>query len=93
MEEGKEKKVNQSVKVGQEAAAPGFFGTKVNKVYLITMDWDGKRVGTLEMKGKKLHFEGDADKAAESLFYNLKRFVEQYIEERLKGGKIEAKTR
>lgn len=54
------------------------------KVYLLTFDWFGKRVGSLEMKGKKLHFEGDADKSAKLLFDKLTGFVEQYIEERLK---------
>lgn len=77
-----EKRIGQLVNVtGDENPV------KLGKVYLITMEWFGKTVGTLEMKGKKLHFEGDADKSARALFANLKKFVEQYIEERLgKGG-------
>ena len=57
------------------------------------MDWNGKRVGSLEMKGEKLHFEGDTDKSAKLLFDNLKKFVERYIEERMKGEISEAKIR
>jgi len=54
------------------------------KVYLLTFDWFGKRVGSLEMKGKKLHFKGDVEKSAKLLFDRLTRFVEEYIEQRLK---------
>lgn len=64
---------------------------KVGKVYLMEFYWDNKRIGGIEMKGKKLHFEGDADKAARALFDKLKGFVEQYIEERLK-SKIDSTT-
>ncbi len=76
------KRIGQLVNVtGDEDPA------KLGKVYLITMEWFGKTVGTLEMKDKKLHFEGDADKSARALFDKLKEFVEQYIEERLGGGR------
>ena len=54
------------------------------KIYLLTFDWYGKRVGSLEMKGKKLHFEGNADFSASLLFNKLQDFVEQYIEKSLK---------
>lgn len=73
-----EKRIGQLVNITGEVDP-----IKLGKVYLITMDWFGKTVGTLEMKGKKLHFEGDADKSARALFDKLKGFVEQYIEERL----------
>lgn len=56
---------------------------KLGKVYLVEFHWFGKRVGSLEMKGEKLHFKGDADKSAKLLFDRLKDFVEQYIQERL----------
>jgi len=56
---------------------------KVGKVYLMQFYWNKKLIGGIEMKGKKLHFEGDADKSARALFDNLMKFVEQYIEERL----------
>lgn len=76
-----EKRVGQLVNVTGDIDP-----AKLGKVYLLTMDWFGKTVGTLEMKGKKLHFEGDADKSARALFDKLKGFVEQYIEERLGEG-------
>ncbi len=66
--------------------ATAFEGLKFpGKVYLLTFEWNGKMVGTLEMKGKKLHFEGDADFSASLLFNKLQGFVEQYIEKSLKG--------
>ncbi len=55
------------------------------KVYLLTFEWNGKMVGTIEMKGKKLHFEGDADLSASLLFNKLQGFVEQYIKKSLLG--------
>lgn len=57
---------------------------KLGKVYFMEFYWNKKRVGGIEMKGKKLHFEGNADKSARALFDCTKKFVEQYIEERLK---------
>ena len=70
--------------------ATAFEGLKFSgKVYLLTFEWNGKMVGTIEMKGKKLHFEGDADLSASLLFNKLQGFVEQYIEKSLKGAKID----
>lgn len=66
---------------------------KLGKVYFMEFYWNKKRVGGIEMKGKKLHFEGNADKSARVLFDHTIKFVEQYIEERLKGEISEAKTR
>ena len=66
---------------------------KLGKVYFMEFYWNKKRVGGIEMKGKKLHFEGNADKSARVLLDHTIKFVEQYIEERLKGEISEAKTR
>ncbi len=54
------------------------------RVYLLTLDWFGKRVGSLEMKGKKVHFKGNADKSARAFFIKLIEFIEEYIEMKLK---------
>jgi len=56
------------------------------KVFLLTFHCFGKNVGELELKGKNLHFKGDAAKSAKLLFDRLKTFVEQYIVERLESG-------
>lgn len=56
------------------------------KVFLITFDCFGKRVGELEFHGKKLHFKGDAAKSAKLLFDRLKEFVELYVLQRLELG-------
>lgn len=62
-------------------------GTKpTGKVFLLTFDCFGKRVGELELKDKKLHFKGDADKSAKLLFDQFKQLVEQFIEQRLTLG-------
>lgn len=78
--------MKEATQVGQLVSVTGEKTAKLGKVYLLTIDYFGKRVGSLEMKGKKLHFEGDVDKSARLLFDRLKGFVEQYIEERLQGG-------
>lgn len=87
MEKVKEKKVLKVGMLDEKTIGihSSFEGLKFSgKVYLLTFDWFGKRVGSLEMKDKNLHFKGDADKSAKLLFDNLKGFVEQYIEKRLK---------
>lgn len=56
---------------------------RLGKVYFMEFYWNNKRIGGIEMKGKKLHFEGDADKSAKLLFDKLIDFVELYIYDEL----------
>lgn len=79
--------MEEATYIGQLVNVSGDKSKMQGKVYLLTFDWFGKTVGTVEMKGKKLHFEGDADKSAKLLFDKLIVFVEQYIQERLQPPK------
>lgn len=76
--------MEKPIYTGQVVNISGDESKMQGKVYLLTFDWFGKRVGSLEMKGKKIHFEGDVDKSAKLFFDKLTGFVEQYIEKRLK---------
>ena len=69
--------------IGESTSISGDKPKMQGKVFLMTFDCFGKRVGELEFKGGKLHFKGDAGKSAKLLFDRLKDFVEQYIQERL----------
>lgn len=77
-EEKEEKKVGKLVNITGDVDPK-----KLGKVYLVEFHWFGKRVGSLEFKGEKLHFKGDVNKSAKLFFDVLKEFVEQYIQERL----------
>ncbi len=64
----------------------GVINLNIPEVNNFVFETKDGRSGELSWDEKGMHFEGDADAAAEMFFGHLKQYIDKYIESRLKKG-------